>query len=71
MMVFLALLLVTGLTQAETNVTVTGKQGESRSHGWLGWEQEAASTPMQTPGGRLCLDATVASGGLGSCRTQG
>lgn len=50
MMVLLTLLLVMGLTQAETNVTVTGKQGEFRSHGLLGWEQEAAGMPVQTPG---------------------
>lgn len=70
MMLLLALLLVMGLAQADTNVTVTGKQSESRPHGLLGWGQEAGGMPVWTPGpqgsGQLQDPGMREQGGLAS-----
>lgn len=55
MTVLLALLLVMGLPWVETNVTVTGRQGESKPLGLLGWEKAAGWNTSAEPGVVFCV----------------
>ena len=49
-MILFALLLVTGLSRVETNVTVSGKQGKSGPLNPLGWEKEAGQNASADTG---------------------